>query len=109
MVKTFGVKDGAQNGTPNSYDLPKGRLLKCLQEKGLVVKFLGEEFPVFHSNAPSIYNEHIVVNIPPEDVINPQFPSVGYYLIENLHPRDADRLFLNDANQETSHLEEQEK
>ncbi|UCD70474.1 MAG: hypothetical protein JSW70_05545 [Syntrophobacterales bacterium] len=87
MPKMFLVKDGPP---PNNVGPAKQIKLSELYEYNpdLEAKWLGTELPVFKRESPSMYPQHIVIQVEASEVDDRQFRKEGFHLLISLSPQE---------------------
>jgi len=91
MAIVWNVKDGPKGDTT---DAGKKVDLSSLTNQLENYKYVfSEGIPRFRVDSPSQYYEHIVIEVTDEDELNDKFTGVGFYTVQDLHPRDAGFIF----------------
>jgi hypothetical protein len=89
FVKTGASRDG---NTSQGYTLSTTEIQRRLDERHLRTKFLNEEPPTIDETDPSDYFRYVVVAVANDDARTKDFSKSGFYLVENLDPKNAEFL-----------------
>lgn len=84
MARMFLVKDGP----PPAAGPPKNITLSELYnfKSDLKAKWLGTEFPTFNRESPSMYPQHVIIQVETSEVDHKQFKKEGYHLLLDISP-----------------------